>query len=62
MNINDRKSFTFKEEIEDVVLTVKTLAPTKWVLLDRETGQMYQGNPNGYWDRLDPVIKVDKDI
>jgi len=30
-------------------------------LLDRETGQIYQGNSGGYWDRLDPVIKLDKE-
>jgi hypothetical protein len=35
------------------------LSPTKWILMDRETGQIYQGNPGGYWDRLDPVHKVD---
>ena len=48
----ERETFIFKEEDEDVILTVRTLAPTKWVLLDRETGQMYQGNANGYWDKL----------
>jgi hypothetical protein len=26
-------------------------------LIDRETGQIYQGNNGGHWDRLDPVIK-----
>jgi hypothetical protein len=57
----ERDPFKFKEEAEDVILTVRTLAPTKWILLDRETGQMYQGSPKGYWDRLDPVIKVDKE-
>jgi len=48
----ERKPFNFKEEVSDVTLTVKTLAPTKWILIDRETGQMYQGNKNGYWDKL----------
>jgi hypothetical protein len=48
----EREPFIFKEEDEDVILTVRTLAPTKWVLLDRETGQMYQGNTKGYWDKL----------
>jgi hypothetical protein len=48
----EREPFIFKEEDEDVILTVRTLAPTKWVLLDRETGQMYQGNSKGYWDKL----------
>ena len=59
--IMEREPFNFKEENEDVILTVRTLAPTKWILLDRETGQMYQGSAKGYWDRLDPVIKVDKE-
>jgi len=58
--MTNRKPLIFKEEKDDVILTVKTLAPTKWLLLDRETGQAYQGNPGGFWDRLDPVTKVDK--
>lgn len=58
--MTNREPLIFKEEEDDVILTVKTLAPTKWLLLDRETGQTYQGNPGGFWDRLDPVTKVDK--
>jgi hypothetical protein len=58
--MTDRKPMTFKEEDNDIVLTVKTLVPTKWLLIDRETGQIYQGNPGGFWDRLDPVQRVDK--
>lgn len=57
----DREPFNFKEEDQDVILTVRTLVPTKWILVDRETGQVYQGSPKGYWDRLEPVIKVDKE-
>jgi hypothetical protein len=57
----NREQFSFKEEKYEVILTVKTLSPTKWMLLDRETGQAYQGSPLGHWDRLDPVIKIDKD-
>jgi hypothetical protein len=60
--MSDRNFFSFKEEESDVTLTVRTLAPTKWLLMDRETGQMYQGSPKGYWDRLDPLIKVDKEV
>lgn len=59
--MSDRESFSFKEEDQDVILTVRTLVPTKWMLVDRETGQVYQGNPKGYWDRLEPVVKVDKE-
>jgi hypothetical protein len=58
--MSDRDIFVYKEEESDVILTVRTLAPTKWLLMDRETGQMYQGSPKGYWDRLEPIIKVDR--
>ena len=60
--MSDRELFVFKEESESVILEVKTLSPTKWLLIDRETGQSYQGNAKGYWDRLDPFIRVDDDI
>ena len=56
-----RSSFKFNELKDSIVLTVKTKSPDKWLLIDRETGQTYKGNENGYWDRLDPVIK-NKDI
>jgi len=46
---------------EPVKLLVNTKRPEKWLLIDRETGQVYQGNPNGYWDRLDPYIKESAD-
>lgn len=45
---------------EAIVLKVKTKKPEKWLLVDRETGQVYQGNPKGYWDRLEPYIKENK--
>ena len=51
----DRDTFSFKEEDKKVVLTVDTLVPTKWLLVDRETGQVYHGNPKGYWDKLKTV-------
>jgi hypothetical protein len=47
----------FKELGDSVDLIVHTRSPEKWILLDRETGETYQGNNGGYWDRLDPVIK-----
>jgi len=56
-----RKPFEYKEEQQDVILTIRTLAPTKWLLIDRETGQVYQGNPKGHWDKLKPDIRLDKD-
>jgi hypothetical protein len=45
---------------EAVILTVKTKRPEKWLLIDRETGQVYQGNPKGHWDILKPYVKDDK--
>jgi hypothetical protein len=59
--MSDRNSFVFKEEDQDVILQIRTLAPTKWLLVDRETGQAYQGSPEGHWDKLKPVTKVDKE-
>lgn len=53
----ERNSFTFDEEEQSIVLTVKTLSPTKWLLVDRETGQIYQGNPGGFWDKLKTIEK-----
>jgi hypothetical protein len=55
-----RKAFRFKVLPESVLLQVKTKSPSKWLLIDRETGQSYQGSEDGHWNRLDPVIKTDK--
>ena len=52
-----RNAKEFKELADAVDLTVHTKSPEKWILIDRETGETYQGNVGGYWDRLDPVIK-----
>ena len=52
-----RESFQYPETIEEVLLVVKTLSPTKWLLVDRETGQIYQGSPAGNWDKLEPKQK-----
>jgi hypothetical protein len=51
----NRNTFSFKEEDNRVILTVDTLVPTKWLLVDRETGQVYQGSSQGYWDKLKTV-------
>jgi hypothetical protein len=55
---NKRHSFTFNEHSEDVILTVRTLCPEKWLLIDRETGEVYQGSNKGFWDKL--VVKQRK--
>lgn len=52
-----RKQKKFKDFFKPITLTVNTKCPEKWMLVDRETGEIYQGNPAGHWDRLDPIIK-----
>ena len=47
----------FDTSDKPVILTVKTKSPEKWLLIDRETGQIFQGSFQGHWDRLDPIIK-----
>jgi hypothetical protein len=58
-NVNDglRKLKLFQVLNNPITLTVKTKSPEKWLLIDRETGQIFQGSKKGHWDRLDPVIK-----
>lgn len=46
---------------QPIELKVKTRRPEKYLLIDRETGQVYQGNPGGYWDRLEPYKKEEQD-
>lgn len=52
-----RKQKKLKELKNAISLIVYTKCPEKWILLDRETGESYQGNVGGYWDRLDPIFK-----
>ncbi len=52
-----RKEKKIKELTKPINLVVHTKCPEKWILIDKETGEVYQGNIGGYWDRLDPVFK-----
>jgi hypothetical protein len=47
----------FEELDKAVDIVIHTKSPTKWLLIDRETGQVFQGSPSGHWDRLDPKFK-----
>jgi hypothetical protein len=53
----DRKGRNIPTTKHPVALGLYTRAPSKWILVDTETGQTYQGNPEGYWDRLIPIKK-----
>jgi len=52
-----RNAKEFPEYDQAVNLRVDTKCPEKWLLIDRQTGEVYQGNVAGYWDRLDPVTR-----
>jgi hypothetical protein len=52
-----RDAFMFDELDSAIELKVYTKSPNKWLLIDRETGQVFQGSEKGCWDRLDPVVK-----
>lgn len=56
----NREAHHYPEHESYTIMTVATKSPTKWLLVDRETGQVYQGSAHGDWDRLDPVIKPEK--
>lgn len=56
----ERNAFTYDVVDSDVTLKVVTRSPGKWMLIDRETGQTYQGSANGYWDRLEPVKRKEE--
>jgi hypothetical protein len=47
----------FERLERSVSITVKTKCPEKWMLLDRETGEIYVGTQVGTWDRLEPVVR-----
>ena len=50
-----RESKKFEELEQPINLTVNTKCPEKWMLVDRETGEIYVGTQTGTWDRLEPV-------
>jgi hypothetical protein len=52
-----RQSKNFEELEESIKLTVRTRSPEKYLLIDRETGNIFVGNSMGHWDRLDPVTR-----
>lgn len=52
--VMSRNHHVYEEIDSPVELRVLTKAPTKWLLIDRETGQVYVGNDMGTWDKLAP--------
>ena len=52
-----RKIKEFEEFDQPIDLFIHTKCPRKWLLIDRETGEIYEGSSAGHWNRVDPVIK-----
>ena len=52
-----REQKKFEELEEPLKLIVRTRSPEKYLLVDRETGQVFIGNVMGHWDRLDTVTR-----
>jgi hypothetical protein len=52
-----RESKKFEELDQPIGLTVKTKCPEKYLLIDRQTGNMFIGNIMGQWDRLASVAR-----
>jgi hypothetical protein len=55
----ERNHYLYKELESPVTLKIYTKSPEKWLLIDRETGQAYQGSDSGVWDKLTPKTKED---
>lgn len=49
---NGRPAREYPELLNAIIMTLYTRAPSKWLLVDRETGEVYQGNTKGSWDKL----------
>lgn len=47
-----RKPYKYEELEDPVDLVIHTKSPSKWLLIDRETGETYEGNDLGKWDKL----------
>lgn len=52
--MSNRIHFEYPELNSPIDLIVHTKSPHKWLLIDRETGQVYEGSEFGWWNRLDP--------
>ena len=53
-----RTGRNYPEMENAVIMTVYTRAPSKWLLVDRETGEVYEGNSQGSWDRYVPDPEI----
>lgn len=57
-----RQHHEYEELDSPVTLTVYTKSPQKWLLIDRETGVVYEGSKEGRWDKLIPKLPNKENI
>lgn len=50
--MSDRIAKEYPETENAIMLTVYTKSPQKWLLIDRETGEVYEGSDLGVWKKL----------
>lgn len=50
--MSDRKPHVYPELDAAVTISIYTKSPEKWLLVDRETGEVYEGSPTGWWNKL----------
>lgn len=55
-------NLSFDQLDHPIHMRIYTKVPTKWLLIDTETGQVYRGNVLGYWDKLYSGDKVPSTI
>ena len=56
--MSERTHKEYPETDKAITLTVYTKSPQKWLLIDRETGQVYEGSESGKWDKLKTYEKA----
>lgn len=47
-----RKQVEFAEMLEDTVITLRTNCPEKYLLIDRETGNVFVAKETGEWELI----------
>lgn len=51
-----RKQVEFAEIPEETIITLRTKCPEKYMLIDRETGNIFIGKETGEWELIRRAI------
>lgn len=58
--MEERNGFPYHEELVELKLT--THLPTKWLTIDQETGDVWQGTETGTWKKAEPPPDLEQRI